>query len=550
MFLAAFLVLFTLECGIILSYLSWEIYKRKDILGRPYFLFILFSLALVCLTMGYNNLGFLFPQLGPYPLSQPLLIFTSLIGHVMTTVWFLFCLHYTGRSKYLTRFNISLLMGYTIIGYFAYRAPLFPFYSLLSEYPLFTDIVRIFGFTAIIKCPILFILGVILLIQQYKYVSDSFRHQIVFLVGGACFTTLMVTFYESNLFPGFDPIGLHFGITGIIWAFGMLYYDILAFSPVFRERFFGFVEHGLVALNEKFQILDMNPVAEDILQVSLQDVFGKRLSEVITIPEEYKDALIHPDILKNAPHISIPVGDEIRWFKVSVQHDMDNIGVSGVFLIVISDITQSIILEKQVSETKAELLKEKQRIQHDVFYQEFFKTFQDALLIIHNGIITDCNLEAELFFGKKRDELISTDPTLLSAPDQGESYDVPDKIRYLIARAGTGAKIDFTWMFLSGDNPVHTAVRMNRLYFDEQVIIAMIIRDISKPSPETPDISGEVFILRNSLAYQEYLWNQVSQILTANPEFATMKDEKTLEEIVSMAQENLKQAHYSNLKDF
>lgn len=476
MFLAAFLVLLTLECGIILSYLSWEVYKRKDILGRPYFLFLLFSLAFVCITMGYNNLGYLFPSFGSYPVSQPLLFFTSLIGHIMPTVWFLFCLRYTGRSKYLTRFIISLLMGYTIIGYFAYRAPLFPFYSLITEYPLFADIVRIFGFTEIIKCPILFILGVILLVQQYKYVSDSFRHQIVFLVGGACFTTLLVTFYESDLFPGFDPIGVHFGITGIIWAFGMLYYDILSFSPVFRERFFGFVEHGLVALNEQFQILDMNPVAEEILQVSLQDVFGKRLSEVITIPGEYKDALTHPDILKNAPHISLPVGDEIRWFKVSVQYDTDNIGVSGVYLIVISDITQSIILEKQVSEAKAELIREKQKIQSEMLYQEFFRTFQDAVLIIQTGIITDCNIEAQLFFGKSRDELVGVDPILLSAPDQGDTYDVPDKIRYLIAKAATGIRIDFSWVFMSKEKPVHSTVRINRIFFNEEAIMVMIIR--------------------------------------------------------------------------
>jgi PAS domain S-box-containing protein len=537
----AFLVLFTIECGFILLYFSWKVYKRKDILGQDYFWLFLYLLALICLIQGCNYLGYIFPVLGPYPVSPQLDFLRIVLAHLCASVWFLFCLRYTGRSQYLTRINIAVLMGYTLIGAVAYQIEKIPIYSMISGYPILTDIIEAIGLSALIKSPILFILGIILLIHNYKYVSERFKHQIIILLAGVCLIILSITFFDSGIFPSFEPIGVQFGIIGIIWACGMLYYDVLTFSPVFREKFFGFVELGLVAINERHLILDMNPVAEQWLSVSLDDVFGKRLSEVVTIPEEYKDALSRPEVLENAPHIEIHVGDETRWYKISVQHDVKNLGASDVSLIVITDITRNISLEKQVFEAKAELLKEKEKIQRDHLYQEFYKSFRDAILFISNGVISDCNPEAIDLFGMSRDELIGTNPCLLSAPFQDNSYDVPDRLKYQIARASTGDLLDFPWVFVSKGRDIHTTVRLSRLIFDDMVIIVMNVRDLSK-FKNGEEIMQEVAALRNILAYDQHMWNQVSQIIQKNHEFAGMRDLVTLEEVVLMARESLKNA--------
>jgi PAS domain-containing protein len=539
----AFLVLFTLECGIILLYFSWKVYWRNDILGQAYFCILLFLLALACLTMGYNYLGYLFPSLGPYPISGQIEILTLISGHTMTMVWFLFCLYYSGRSRYLTPLNVGLLISYTVLGFLALHIEITPFYPLITGYPILAEFIQILGISAYIKNPILFILGTLLLVYTYKNVSEAFKHQILFLVAGSCFVVLVLTFSDSGMFPSFNPIGFHFGLTGIIWAFGMLYYDVLTFSPVFREKFFGFVELGLIAINEQYQILDMNPVAEKLLQVSLPEVFGKKLSDVPMIPDEFRDALVHPEILQNSPHISLRFHDENRWYKVSVQHDSENIGVSGVNLMVITDISQSIILEKQVSEAKADLLKEKEKIRRDYLYKEFFKTFRDPLFIISDGLISDCNLEALQLFGKTREEIIGTDPCLLSAPVQSNTYDVPDKLKYQIARATTGEFLDFSWVFLSNGKNVNASVRLNRLILDEKVIIVMNIRDMLKDRSFNEVTSSDVISLRNTLAYEQHMWNQVLQIIRKNPDLAGMRDKNSLEEIVQMARENLKKSN-------
>ena len=539
MTVAAFLVLFTLECSVILLYLSLQVYRRKNILGQYYFWMILFLLSIICLLLGLNNLGEFYPELGPYPVSPVITFATNFCGHLITTIWFFFCLLYAGRSRYLTRPIIGFLLGYTILGNLVFQ--LVRHFSFQSGIPLLDMALWVFGMSALLKWCILFFAGIILLLLKFKHVSDQFRYQIGVLVGAACMVVLGVTFFDSRLFPGFNPVGVHFGIAGLIFGFGMLYFDLLTFSPVFRERFFEVVESGFVVLNTRCQILDMNRTAEQILHTRLSDVFGKEPSEIAAFPEGFTGMLSHPNLLMNAAPLSVQTDDETRWYRISVQHDHGNIGAEEVYLLMITDITHNILLEKEVFEANARLLVEKEKKRQELLYREFFRAHRDAILIIADGVIRDCNQVAMALFGKKRSELIGRDPCLLSASIQGRRSDVPDKLKYQISQASAGELIDFTWIFLGDGAVVETEVRLSRLVYDDQVLVEMCIRDITPASAATLQMQYDNGVMNRIVANDRYLWNQVSQFAQSDPG-GGRESQYSLEEIVQMAMENLSQA--------
>jgi len=540
MTVTAFLVLFTLECSVILLYLSLQVYRRKTILGQYYFWMILFLLSIICLLLGLDNLGEIYPELGPYPVSPVINLLTNFCGHLVTTIWFFFCLLYAGKSKYLKRPIIAFLLGYTIIGNIVFQ--MIRHYSYSSGIPLLDSFLWIFGMSALAKCCILYLAGIALLIQKYRNVSDQFKYQILILVGTSCLVVLLVTFFDSRLFPEFNPVGIHFGICGLIFGFGMLYFDLLTFSPVFRERFFGVVEAGLVVLNNRCQIIDMNQTAEKILHTSLAEVFGKEPSEIPAFPEGFTGMLTSPDLLRSASPLSVSTDDETRWYRISVQHDHGNVGAEEVYLLMITDITHNILLEKQVSEANSRLLVEKEKKRHELLYREFFNSHRDAILIVANGTISDCNPVALEFFGKKRSEITGLDPCLLSAPVQSRQSDVPDKLKYQISQAAAGNLIDFPWDFIADGVTVETEVRLSRLVYDDQVLVEMCIRDISKTSAAMGQMRHDNEVLNRIVANDVYLWNQVSQIARRENDGLGQENRHALEEIVEMATQNLSSA--------
>ncbi len=537
MTVVAFLVLFTLECSAILLYLSFQVYRRKTILGQYYFWMILFLLSLICLLLGLNNLGEIYPDLGPFPIFPPITSLTIFCGHLITTIWFFFCLLYAGKSKYLTRPIIAFLLGYTIIGNIVFQ--MVRSHAFSTGIDLVDSALWIFGMSALLKCCILYFAGIALLIQKFRNVSDQFRYQIMILVCTSCLVVLLVTLFDSRLFPGFNPVGVHFGISGLIFGFGMLYFDLLTFSPVFRERFFSVVESGLIVLNNRCQIIDMNQTAERILHCNLAEVFGKGLSEVTVFPEGIIEMLGSPNLLKSTDPFSVMTDDETRWYRVSVQRDHGNVGAEEVYLLMIIDITHNILLEKQVSEANSRLLVEKEKKRQELLYREFFHSHRDAILIIANGVISDCNPVALTFFGKGRSDIIGLDPCLLSAPVQGSQSDVPDKVKYHILQAASGELIDFTWAFFAHGLPVETEVRLSRLVYGDQVLVEMCIRDISHTTSALAQMSHDNEVLNQIVATDIYLWNQVSQVVRKEHGGMGIEHHCSLEEIVQRATKNL-----------
>jgi len=464
-------VYISLGSGLILLYLSWQIYHQKRIVGHFLFWKLILLFSIICLIFGINNIGLLIPGAGHYPLSLHLYLLYFGSFYFIPVLWVFYCLHFTGREDLVTMRNgilISIIPSIMII----LRAEEFwnVFQSVNTQTLLSGISTSFFGLGYFYLYCLVF-LGMILLIRQYRNVSDKIRYQIVFLVTGMAIPLIVDFFTEGN----FLTSGLDVAVSGFFLAFGIQYCDMLIYSPVFREHFFDIIDAGLLVMNSKGEILDMNHTAEMFLNVKRNDVFTKKPSEFDSIPTEFRVILSDPKTIKEHYHFSVSY-PEVRWFAISSRWAVKRFSSGGVFLVMIHDITRNVTLEKEVSMQKIQGIREKERIQRDIQYHLSFSGSHDARILIEKGSIVAGNPAAQALFQMQEAEMKGMDPMLLSARVQKNPDDVQEKLHYSIAVASSGKAVRLTWMFVTaGGREFEGDVELCRIICKNRMLVEMTI---------------------------------------------------------------------------
>jgi PAS domain-containing protein len=470
-------VLISFSSGIILLSLSWKVYREKQVIGHSYFWILLFLFSIICLIFGINNLGIFFPGLGHYPLSLHLYWIYYSSFYVIPVVWLVYCLKYTGRSEIISRklvLILSIVPSIMVLLRFYQFWGIIPFHLFPVSTALLPQAILSFGHLYLYA---LGFFGIILLLVQFRSVSEKIRYQTAFLTLGMTIPIIHEFISEGNLLTS----GLDVAVSGLFLAFGILYCDMLIYTPVFREYFYEIIDSGLLVLNERREILDMNPVAEGYFRVSRKEAFTKKTGEIGTVPAEFRKVLESDDITGELPHFCISSPIE-RWFRISARWVPRRFSSDGVYLLTINDITTVVSLEKEVAEQKMRLLREEERSRKEFRYLLDFNSSKNAIMLISQGLIIRCNPAAEALAGKSQEELAGTDPVLLSAPVQKQQDDVPEKFRFFLADAASGTPVLFPWVFRFVEGDVLTEISLRRLTWRGRVIVEMSIRVL-------PDIS-------------------------------------------------------------
>lgn len=123
------------------------------------------------------------------------------------------------------------------------------------------------------------VIGAFVLVRTALQSPRLFRGQSLTLILGAVIPTIANFLYVTghNPIEPFDPSALAFTITGILIVYGIRTYRFLDIAPVAMDLVFRNVSAGVMILDQKGQILDLNPVAERILNCRQEDVLGKAL---------------------------------------------------------------------------------------------------------------------------------------------------------------------------------------------------------------------------------------------------------------------------------
>ena len=533
-----YIILITFVLGLILLYLTIRVYPKKHIIGYEYLFKILVLFSIVTLTSGVSGLLTWYHGSGSVFVWYLCILAIFFFSNSIPVLWILYCLKVTGRTESITPRSTTILWGLMGAGFICRAINAFPS-SPDSSFPeIITSIATGGQYLSALYLFILIFLGIVLLAGRYRSVSEKGRHLILFYTVGLT-GPLLVLFIIDMISVHFYSIDIVVAITGLFIAVGILRSDIFSYSPIFREQFFSITNQGLVALDTRNRILDLNPAAEQFLKVSFQEAFGKTPADILSIPPEFREVFLHPELTTTSYHF--PVGNhDPRWYQVSSWWSDTRIGADGAFLILIAEITESIILEQKMGETKLELMQEREKMSHERRYREFFRSHRDAILIIFEERIFECNPAALEMFQVSEGELTGSDPGLLSDPVQQDPDDIVEKLHYHIARAMNGTMEDFSWIYSVQGKKIPTEVRLSRLVHEDQIMVEMNIRDMSsfydhKREEQVRYKDQEEFIAREML-----LWDQVSRLVQEKQCIGEVQGQM-IQSIIQRARINLEQ---------
>ncbi len=130
---------------------------------------------------------------------------------------------------------------------------------------------------------ILVLIGDYYILREAAQLAHKFRGQAVALFI-ATFVPLLVniayTFHWlPNVIVNYDPIG--FVIAGIAFAWGVFHFRLFELRPVARRFIFDRMQDGFLVVDTAGRIVDINPEAQTIFQVSAGGAIGMLISKLI-----------------------------------------------------------------------------------------------------------------------------------------------------------------------------------------------------------------------------------------------------------------------------
>jgi diguanylate cyclase (GGDEF)-like protein/PAS domain S-box-containing protein len=194
---------------------------------------------------------------------------------------------------------------------------------------------------------ILMFSGAFLIIQQHIRSAPIYRKQSNWLVIGALTPLTFNFIYILRLIPDFqkDFSSLAFAFAGIAFAIGIFRYDLFDLMPIARNTIVENMQEGMLVIDQKGRLLDINPTARKLLLPTKDIIIGNLLEKHLP---EIKHLLPKDDQASRVREFSIRRNRVLRNFegKLSVLRDNNNKRLG--YLIILQDITERKKLHQQV----------------------------------------------------------------------------------------------------------------------------------------------------------------------------------------------------------
>ncbi|HNT73683.1 MAG TPA: histidine kinase N-terminal 7TM domain-containing protein [Anaerolineae bacterium] len=268
--------------SLILAGYAW---KRRTIRGAEYF--ALYMLAAVewsvCSLLRLFNQSMVLDQIWNL---------LGMIGvSVMPLAWLGFTLKYTRREKWLNLLTWGLLiaepLAATVLNMTTYLYSAIAQMVKLEPLLLFVGIIQRLNATVqdihYIYLGILLFLGVIFIFQALIRAPRMYQGQFFSLLIGAL-APWIFSFVQSfgfQLIPHLDLMPIAFAVGGLVAAYGIFRYQVFDILPIALDTVVENINDGVVVLDMLARIIDMNPMAERMLNLSLTNMAGIPITQVL-----------------------------------------------------------------------------------------------------------------------------------------------------------------------------------------------------------------------------------------------------------------------------
>jgi PAS domain S-box-containing protein len=209
--------------------------------------------------------------------------------------WNLFAISYSHYERWLNKLTIGLLSVIPIATYLLVltldrHTLIYQSVSMVQENGLwFMDKAYGPAFWAWVGYAYLIVFGgSLLLVQAILRFPLLFRGQAVMLILGALTPVVSNLLYVADRNPlhPFDPSSIAFTLSGLFIAVAAFRYRFLDVVPVAHDLVFKSVNSGVLIVDTRGRVMQMNPTAERILDRSQEAVLGETVEEAFPQYEE------------------------------------------------------------------------------------------------------------------------------------------------------------------------------------------------------------------------------------------------------------------------
>lgn len=271
-------------------FLTAYAYRLRPVRGATYFCLLTSSVGIW--TLGYI-LGLLNTSLG----GKFFFLKIEYLGIILTNLfWLIFIVTYIFHDHWLTRATLIILSILPILTYAQiltaeYHDIFYRVYELTTvdglvvtqkEYGIGFILWAIYSY-------FIFIVGEILLVWSIFRMPEQFRKQILPIVIIAVLAMVPNFLYLINHNPiaPFDPTPLPFVASIFICVLIIQQHGFLNVVPVAYNLVFKNVNSGIIILDERQHIININPVAENIINTPQKTVLGQPIVEIFPELKEH-----------------------------------------------------------------------------------------------------------------------------------------------------------------------------------------------------------------------------------------------------------------------
>ncbi len=223
---------------------------------------------------------------------------------------------------------------------------------------------------------------------------------------------------------------------------------------------------GIIVFDKGLYLIEANSYACQELGYSRQELLKLKIKEII-----------EPDDLNKKPIMlnELLAGETIHSERVLLRKDKTTFP---------SDVTSKRLSNGNILAI-ARNIAEKQKIENQIKNSErkfrtLFEKSNDAIFIMDELKIVDCNPVTENLFGLPKSEIIGKTPLELSPEYQQDGIPSEQKAHSLIEKVYNGEPQLFEWINLRNNVPFYVEVNLSLFQLNEKPLAIAVIRDITE----------------------------------------------------------------------
>jgi len=314
------------------------------------------EITLLMIASGFGSFALIFESIAAIPSEKILWSTIEFAGGITIPVLFLlFVFRFTDREKFLSKYHI---ISYFIIPFITFCFILTNsnhnlFWSGFSKISQQTNLMEyyhgvVFWIGYVAYSYLLLIISSLSIFCFLIKHKKSFRYQGVMIFTAAILPWSASILYLSdiNISPGFDMTPASITLSGILIISSIYYNRFLDLAPIARDTLFETLSDGIMAIDNRKRILDINNTARICLGISGKSMTGidARVSGATNV--SLLNAVLNEESISE---VEVEDNSNVRTFRIIKQQIKDQ---TGCHLVVIRDVSDYISQQKELITAK------------------------------------------------------------------------------------------------------------------------------------------------------------------------------------------------------